>query len=63
MNRKRNHQFSLRLSDSEQALWNKKQTASGLNKTEFFIPDAGHPGFFVNENPAIVAGFKKGYCR
>ena len=37
MNRKRNHQFSLRLSDSEQALWDKKQTASGLNKTEFFI--------------------------
>ena len=37
MNRKRNHQFSLRLSDNEQALWDKKQTASGLNKTEFFI--------------------------
>ena len=37
MNRRRNHQFSLRLSDSEQALWDKKQTASGLNKTEFFI--------------------------
>ena len=37
MNRRRNHQFSLRLSDSEQALWDKKQTASVLNKTEFFI--------------------------
>ena len=37
MNRRRNHQFSLRLSDSEQALWDKKQAASGLNNTEFLI--------------------------
>lgn len=35
--RSRNNQFAVRLSDSELALWNKKQTASGLGKTEFFI--------------------------
>jgi hypothetical protein len=37
INRKRNHQFSIRISDSEQLLFNQKQTASGLNKTDFFI--------------------------
>ena len=36
-NRKRNHQFSIRISDAEQALWDKKQKASGLSKTEYFI--------------------------
>lgn len=36
-NRKRNNQFSVRLSDEELALWNKKQNASGLGKTEFFV--------------------------
>ena len=35
--RSRNNQFALRLSDSELALWNKKQRLSGLNKTAFFI--------------------------
>ena len=35
--RSRNNQFAVRLSDSELALWNKKQTASGLGKTEYFI--------------------------
>ena len=35
--RTRNNQFALRLSASELALWNKKQSASGLNKTAFFI--------------------------
>ena len=35
--RSRNNQFALRLSDSELALWNKKQSASGMNKTAFFI--------------------------
>ena len=37
MTRKRNHQFSVRLSDEEQALWDKKQAASKLSKTELFI--------------------------
>ncbi len=35
--RKRNNQFAIRLSDSELALWNSKQAASGLGKTEFFL--------------------------
>ena len=35
--RKRNNQFAIRLSDSELALWNSKQSASGLSKTEFFL--------------------------
>ena len=35
--RKRNNQFAIRLSDSELALWNIKQSASGLGKTEFFL--------------------------
>jgi len=35
--RKRNNQFAIRLSDSELALWNGKQSASGLGKTEFFL--------------------------
>ena len=35
--RKRNNQFAIRLSDSEIALWNSKQSASGLGKTEFFL--------------------------
>ena len=35
--RNRNNQFAVRLSDNELALWNKKQTASGLGKTEYFI--------------------------
>ena len=35
--RKRNNQFAIRLSDSELALWNSKQSASGLGKTEFFL--------------------------
>ena len=35
--RKRNNQFAIRLSDSELALWNSKQSASGMSKTEFFL--------------------------
>ena len=35
--RKRNNQFAIRLSNSELALWNSKQSASGLGKTEFFL--------------------------
>ena len=35
--RKRNNQFAIRLSDSELALWNSKQSASGRSKTEFFL--------------------------
>lgn len=35
--RSRSHQFAVRLSNSEFALWNKKQAASGLGKTEYFI--------------------------
>ncbi len=35
--RKRNNQFAIRLSDSELALWNSKQAASGLGKTQFFL--------------------------
>ena len=35
--RKRNNQFAIRLSDSELALWNSKQSASGMGKTEFFL--------------------------
>ena len=35
--RKRNNQFAIRLSDSELALWNSKQAASGLGKTELFL--------------------------
>lgn len=35
--RTRNNQFALRLSASELDLWNKKQSASGMNKTAFFI--------------------------
>ena len=37
ISRKRNNQFAIRLSDSELALWNSKQSASGLGKTEFFL--------------------------
>lgn len=35
--RTRNNQFAIRLSDSEIALFNKKQAASGLSKTNFFV--------------------------
>ena len=35
--RKRNKQFAIRLSDSELELWNSKQSASGLSKTDFFL--------------------------
>ena len=35
--RKRNNQFAIRLSDSELVLWNSKQSASGMGKTEFFL--------------------------
>lgn len=37
MKRTRNNQFAIRLSDSEIALFNKKQAASGLSKTDFFV--------------------------
>ena len=37
ISRKRNNQFAIRLSDSELALWNSKQAASGLGKTELFL--------------------------
>jgi hypothetical protein len=36
-NRKRNNSFSILLSDEEQQLFDTKQRASGLNKTEFFV--------------------------
>lgn len=36
-NRNRNNQFAVRLSDSELALFQKKQAASGLNKTDFLV--------------------------
>lgn len=36
-NRNRSNQLAVRLSDSELALFNKKQTASGLSKTDFFV--------------------------
>lgn len=37
MPRNRNHQLSFRLTESEFAAFEKKHTASGLNKTEFFL--------------------------
>ncbi len=37
MKRKRQHQLLFRLSDAELALFNSKQSASGLNKTEFLL--------------------------
>lgn len=37
MKRKRNHQLLFRLTDTELALFNSKQSASGLNKTEFLL--------------------------
>ena len=36
-NRKRKHSFSILLSDEEYALWLKKQGASGLSKTDYFV--------------------------
>ena len=36
-NRVRSHQLSFRLTEKELARWNKKQKASGLNKTEFLL--------------------------
>lgn len=36
-NRNRSHQLAVRLSDSELALFNKKQAASGLSKTDFLV--------------------------
>jgi len=36
-NRNRNNQLAVRLSDSELALFKKKQAASGLNKTDFLV--------------------------
>lgn len=35
--RKRNHQVCLRLTDEEYSLWDRKQKASGLSKTDFLI--------------------------
>ncbi len=37
INRSRNNQLAVRLSDSELALFQKKQAASGLNKTDFLV--------------------------
>ena len=37
INRNRSHQLAVRLSDSEFALFNKKQAASGLSKTDFLV--------------------------
>ncbi len=37
INRNRSHQLAVRLSDSELALFNKKQAASGLSKSEFLV--------------------------
>lgn len=37
MQRKRHHQLLFRLTDAELALFNAKQSASGLNKTEFLL--------------------------
>lgn len=37
MQRKRQHQLLFRLTDAELALFNAKQSASGLNKTEFLL--------------------------
>lgn len=37
INRNRSHQLAVRLSDSELALFRKKQAASGLNKTDFLV--------------------------
>lgn len=36
-NRNRSYQLAVRLSDSELAMFNKKQAASGLNKTDFLV--------------------------
>ncbi|MGN0576727.1 MAG: plasmid mobilization protein [Ruminococcus sp.] len=36
-NRKRNHSICLKLSDEEYSLWDRKQKASGLSKTDFLI--------------------------
>ncbi len=35
--RKRNHQLAMRLTKDEYATWERKQTASGLNKTDFLM--------------------------
>lgn len=37
INRNRSNQLAVRLSDSELALFNKKQAASGLNRTDFLV--------------------------
>ena len=36
-NRKRNHSICLKLTDKEYDLWTAKQTASGLNKTDYLM--------------------------
>lgn len=36
-NRKRNHSICLKLTDEEYQLWNSKQTASGLSKTDYLM--------------------------
>lgn len=41
-NRKRNHSICLKLTDDEYALWTKKQTASGLSKTDYLIRAIKH---------------------
>jgi hypothetical protein len=35
--RKRNHAICLKLTDEEYSLWDKKQKASGLNKTDYLM--------------------------
>lgn len=37
MNRNRNKQFNIRLSEEELAAFEKKRSASGLGKTDFFV--------------------------
>lgn len=37
INRNRSYQLAVRLSDTELALFNKKQAASGLSKTDFLV--------------------------
>ena len=36
-NRKRDRQFAIRITEEEQALFNIKQSLSGLSKTDFFV--------------------------
>lgn len=63
MNRNRNIQFNIRLTEKELAAFEKKRAASGLGKTDYFVRLVGNSTIkvyrFDNEVNAIIHELRK----